>query len=271
MSISTFASWASKLNVPYQRVPISQTGSRTSNLAGRPGSGFTDRGGAIPSTAAVPDNTTPGGFGQFDSSGVQRLARFIIDAKFLSNVAGTLIVCDRLSHQGGLSATTTGAQTTNLPTAALTRSTSGVGVWPALEVYTAVGTTATTATMSYTNSAGTAAHTTQAAVFGGAGFNGISTLILGGFQSGDVGCKSVESVTLAASTVSAAGNFGVTLLKPLAFIPSAFFCSNFLDVDAILGFGQPSVIPTDACLQWIFTFGSNTNGYMPGTMILLED
>lgn len=172
--------------------------------------------GATPTTAAACDNTTIGALNLEDSVGQSsfdwRIARASLN---LASTNQMVMVVDRLSHQGGLSGTTTGAQTTNLPTAALTRYTSGAGVFIGLEVYTSVGTTATTVTASYTNQAGTSGQTTQATPFGGVGFNAAGSLFMLPLQAGDTGVQSVQSVTLAASTLTA-GNFGVTLFKPLA-------------------------------------------------------
>ena len=171
--------------------------------------------GAAPSTAVVPTSATAGALGQLDG-GTGRLS--IIGAKWGTLALGSLIIADRLSHQGGLSGIVTTAQTTNLPTAALTRYTTGEGVMLGLSVYTAVGATATTVTASYTNSDGTSGRTTPAVAFGGTNFGtAAGRLILLPLQSGDRGVRSVESVTVAATT-GTAGNFGVVLFKPLVSI-----------------------------------------------------
>lgn len=131
----------------------------------------------------------------------------------------SIIVSDRLSHTGGLSGTSVAVQTTNLPTAALTRYTSGVGVHAALEVYTAVGAAQQDATVSYTNQAGVAGRTGLARL-GNTGASGrgnqgaVSPIAL---QAGDYGVRSVESVQLALST-GTVGNFGVVLYRPLFVI-----------------------------------------------------
>lgn len=130
---------------------------------------------------------------------------------------GTYFIIDRLSHTGGLDGTLTTAQTTNLPTAALTRFTSGVGVMIGLTIYTTIGTTATTVTASYTNQAGTSGRTTLANAFGGSSTNSATRLIILPLQAGDTGARSVESVTLAGST-GIVGNFGVTLFKILGTV-----------------------------------------------------
>ena len=131
---------------------------------------------------------------------------------------GCYIVVDRLSHQGGLNATATGEQTTNLPTAPLPRFTDGKGVMIAIEIYTQIGTTARTITVSYTNELGVSGRTSPAVQFGGSGYREAGRIFIPSLQSGDIGVKSVESITISDST-GTAGNFGITLFKPLFLIP----------------------------------------------------
>lgn len=143
---------------------------------------------------------------------------YIVGARVnTAGAAGTYFIVDRLSHTGGLDGTLTTAQTTNLPTAALTRFTSGEGVMIGLTIYTTIGTTATTVTASYTNQAGTSGRTTLANPFGGSSTNSSSRFVILSLQAGDTGARSVESVTLAGST-GTVGNFGVTLFKILGAV-----------------------------------------------------
>jgi hypothetical protein len=134
-----------------------------------------------------------------------------------AGVTGVYYIIDRLSHQGGLGAVTTSTQTTNLPTAALTRYTDGVGVMIGLTIYTAIGGTASTVTASYTNQAGVSGRTTAVQAIGGSGNSTAGRMIFLPLAAGDTGVRSVQSVTLAAST-GTAGNFGVTLFKILGAV-----------------------------------------------------
>jgi len=130
---------------------------------------------------------------------------------------GIYYIIDRLSHQGGLDGALVGTLTTNLPTAALTRYTDGVGVLAGLTIYSSLGTTATTITASYTNQAGTAGRTTLAIPFGGSGNNTAPRMLILPLAAGDTGVRSVESVTTAGGT-GLVSNFGVTLFKILGAI-----------------------------------------------------
>lgn len=201
--------------------------------------------GAAPTTAAAPTRSTTGAMGQ-QNGGSGRLILSSVDFNTIGNQY--IWICDRLSHQGGLSGTVTTAQTTNLATAALTRYTSGVGVFAALEIYSQVGTTGTTVTASYTNQAGTAGQVSLATVFGGTGFREAGRMIILPLVAGDTGVKSVESVTVLASTTTA-GNFGVTLFKPLYVINAKDFSSYGTRWHMLSGCCmQGEEIVDDACL-----------------------
>jgi hypothetical protein len=180
------------------------------------------------------------------------------------------MLADRLSHQGGLSGTVTTAQTTNLPTAALTRYTTGVGVIAALDVYTQIGTTATTVNASYTNQDGTAAVASQATPFGATGFREASRSIILPLAQGDTGVRSVESVTVLATT-GTAGNFGVTLYRPLLLFPIGGL-NQWYDINPLLGGGSnmPEVLD-DACLYWLFVADTTASGILQASLSFEED
>lgn len=205
--------------------------------------------GTTPTTAAVPSRTITGAFGQQNGSSGRLVVcgGDVAISATASTTAGMVIIADRLSHQGGLSGTVTTAQTTNLPTAALTRYTSGEGVMAALTIYTQIGTTATTVTASYTNQSGTAGQITAAVQLGGSGYREVQRMILLPLAAGDTGVRSVESVTVLATT-GTAGNFGVTLFKPIAAFP---FSTNAQSVQSYVGgglLGGLEEIIDDACL-----------------------
>lgn len=166
------------------------------------------------------------------------------------NSGVALMLVDMLNISGGLNATLTTAQTTNLPTAALTRYTSGEGVHAALVVHSQIGTTGTTVTCSYTNQSGTSGQTTTATAIGGTGLREAGVLIRLPLQAGDTGVQSVESVTLAGSTATA-GAFGVVLYKPLAFIfANDVEGANVIDnVSSGRVVGQFNEVLDDACLS----------------------
>lgn len=231
--------------------------------------------GTVPTTAAVPVATTAGAMnsdngGIRDSSGVHR----IVGVRGLNNYIARYMLVDRLAHQGGLSGVVTTAQTTNLPTAALTRYTTGEGVLISLEIYTQIGTTGTTVTASYTNQAGTAGRTTTAVAFGATGFREVWRTIILPLQAGDTGVRAVASVTVLATT-GTAGNFGVTLFKPLMSFSLDQVGAFVIDPLEDLGANCPEVVD-QACLQWMFCAPTATQLVGTGTafegeLLLSED
>jgi hypothetical protein len=185
-----------------------------------------------------------------------------------ANVGMHLMLIDRLSHMGGLSATTTTAQ--NVNTAALTRYTLGAGVMMGVEIYTQIGTTATTLTASYTDQDNNSGITSPVITFGGTSYREVNTLLVLPLAEGDTGVRSVQTVTVAATT-GTAGNFGVTLFKPLALIP--LVCGMPTSWNALMGgCGQLAEIADDACLGWMVVCfaGQTTSATIHGQVRFIE-
>ena len=183
--------------------------------------------------------------------------------------AASMMVVDLLNVSGGLNATLTTAQTTNLPTAALTRHTSGEGVMAGIVIYTIIGTTQTTVTISYTNSAGVSGRISTATTIGGGFYREVGVLLPIPLQAGDTGIRSIESVTLTATT-GTAGNFGVCLFKPLAMI-SLESATGVMPLDSVSTgciIGSLCEIHPDACLT--VSAVTVVNFSITGALILTE-
>lgn len=177
------------------------------------------------------------------------LSRF----SFSPNQAVGCILADRLYHQAGLSGTVTTAQTVNNGTVTLpARAAGGAGVELWLEWYVTTGATVVNATVSYTNEQGVAGRTATVTSLP-ASTRG-HTMIRVPLQSGDLGVRSVESVTLSAST-AAAGNFGVTLLRRIAYLPNA--TANTVAQLGPIALGLPVIDPA-ACLFFVIPAASST-------------
>lgn len=267
MAITDFDSFVAKRTALRERVLATKASIVTS--AGRRSSLWTAApfAGATPSTAAVPTRATAGALGQQNGGGTALRATL---ADLGSTAVGSIWLCDRLSHQGGLVGDSASAQTTNLPTAALTRYTTGAGVHALLEVYSIVGTTATTFTTSYTNQDGTSGRTSIASTIGGVGFREVGRAFDIPLQLSDSGVRAVASVTLAATT-GTAGNFGVTLYKPLLHFPiqQALTLHEF-DPLLALSANLPEIID-DACLFWLVRPVSTASGIIVAQLGFAED
>jgi hypothetical protein len=225
---------------------------------------------ATPTTSVAYNKNSDRAINTFVSNaGTGRLS--ILGGRINPNGAAgvAVFVVDILNMSGGLNATLTTPQTTNLPTAALTRYTDGEGVHAALICHTNIGGTATTVTVEYTNSAGTGSRVSTAMIFGGSGQSSTGNMTRIPLQAGDTGMRSVESVTLAGTT-GTAGNFGVVLYKPLAWIlvndvegANVFDC---VSTGRVLG--QFNEVLDDACVS-LFAI-MNTAQSVGGAIILGE-
>lgn len=265
---------------------------RYTNSAGTPnqtpagGSGFTTSlwmgdgnpsGSNIgPSTAVVPTNATLGALGQTDPGGGRE--KFIVQVAAVVGQPGLLWIYDRLSHQGGLVGNLATPQTTNLPTAALTRYTTGDGCIAWVETYDQVGGTTVNFSVSYTNQAGTSGRTSPSVSLA-ASSTGLNRMNFIPLLSPDSGIRSVESVTLAATT-GAAGYLGVTIGKPLAVVhmntwpPSGLAQSGGGSRNFTIGLPDiPKVFP-GACLALAWTpaylGGAYIGGDLQGAITMVE-
>lgn len=231
--------------------------------------------GSAPTTAEALSLKTGavGGISGGEGGWYDGTTKRLVAAQLAATQPGTYYLCDRLSQQGGLSGTGTGvAQTTNLPTAALTRYTDGVGVFAGLTVYTQIGTTAQTITCSYTNEGNTSGRTSTAIAIGGTGFREAGRLFVFPLQAGDTGVRAVASITITGATgTGTAGNLGVTLFKPLY----SFHIERIgeqKDFDFITGGlqgGMPQVV-NGACLCWIY-MPAGTSTALTGSLTFNED
>lgn len=224
--------------------------------------------GAIPGAAAICTDALTGALGAIATPGSgQRNAA--LRAALASGSAGVLVkLVDRLAHMGGLSGTiaTPTVQTANVDVTSLagTRCASDfsdVEWW--IEIYTDIGTTAVTATIGYTDSGGTG-RTTTLSLGGASPLNQDSRIFpIIPLAATPLPIRSVESVTLSASTLTA-GSFGVTATKeiaPFALPPVA----NYSDLYDWARLGAPTV-HGDACLSLVMLCTTTSTGLLVGSV-----
>lgn len=235
-------------------------------LSGAPGAGGFDaslNGVVLTSSVTVPNGAIP----HFDpASGNAHLAR--LQAAALQ--AGTLLLLDRLWHNGGFTITSTGAQAitsptwpARCPTSGLDQApaTTGLGVYLAVEVSAATGLGTPTITISYTNSDGTAPRTATN-IIATVATSAIGATYLIGLQAGDQGVRSVQSLTLSATWTS--GTINLVAYRVLAslelagaFIPNA--------IDAVTG-GMPRLY--NGTVPWlVFIPNTTTASNVTGTYV----
>lgn len=228
--------------------------------------GYNGTGAAPGGTARNPTNTTTGAIGQSNPTGGRQ--KYLCSFPVYSNNNGVFVLYDRLADISGLSGTVTTAQNTTGLSVNRYTGTESVGnqIW--LEIYTIVGTTATTATVSYTNQAGTSGRTSKAVVFGATARREATRHIRVPLADGDTGVRSVESVTLAATT-GTAGDFGVVIARELTMgITSSSGTGMMTDLLTQL----PSLpeIKTDACLALSFYASATTSPTLFTTLSMVE-
>lgn len=184
-------------------------------LGGSPGAGSFDTtlaGVALSSTSAQVAGQIP----HTDPvTGNSYLARFTGAA----TQPGTLLLCDRLWHNGGISITTTTAQTVNsatFPARDIAGTTNGDGVLVGIEVSSAAGAAAPAPTFSYTNQSGTSGRSAGLA-FATANSPTAGAFFPFGLQAGDTGVRSIQSLTLGTSWAS--GTINLVAYRVLGALP----------------------------------------------------
>lgn len=225
---------------------------------------------AIPTTSSALSGTSDVALAELPAVNTGRLT--VLGSTFSQNQATSmcLIVADILNHSGGLDGTITTEQTTNLPTAALTRYTSGEGVMAGILIYSTIGSTGTTYTVKYTNQNGTSGKISSESVIGVASYREPGALLPVPLVDGDTGVRSVESVTLGSST-GVAGNVGVILFKPLAMMAIPGMGGVTIDAVTTGGFvGALAQAEPNACLSLIHVT-PNVNGVIASGSLLLAE
>ena len=237
-------------NLFFHKVPRVAGAAATALVAGRGCSLWQyegmPTGGAVPTLGAIPDRTTTGAL-PFTAPGGGR-EKLLIGVAIAPLVAGVYLLYDRLFHIGGLSGVSTADQTVQgtTPSPALTRNTGGEGNFAFYEIYTAIGTTSTTLTMTYTDQGGDTGQTSTINI-GATGFREATRAQRIPLAAGDSGIRAIDKVRLTASTATA-GNFGITIAQPLAWIPvGAAGIAGWRDYTTGLP-GIPAIDP-DACLS----------------------
>lgn len=179
--------------------------------AGIPGAGSLSVGNTA--NGLVPTQATAG-FPAINTFGGGNTG-YLTGLNFSNSVACRMHLYDRLFHVGSISLTTLATTTLTSQPSFSSRVPGGTDytsteIW--LEISTAVSATATTVSVSYTNSDGTSGRSTGAT----ASLSGFITgrLILMPLQAGDKGVQRIDAVTVG-GTVASAGTVNVIVARPL--------------------------------------------------------
>lgn len=166
--------------------------------------------GAVPPTSeTIPTRATAGSLEQLDLSGTQS---WLASSRVAANAQGLLMLYDRVAHMSGFDSSST--TTVDITLTAGRYSGSGlaeVEAW--VEIYTQVGTVGQTLTINYTDSASDSASST--CVLGGTGSREAQRMIPF-LRKGLRGVQTITDVTVGGAGTGTAGNFGITLVRPIA-------------------------------------------------------
>ena len=217
-----------------------------------------------PGAVANPTNATDGALKQTDAGGGRQ--KWLIGGTAACAGQGSFMIYDRLLHGSGLNGTLTSAQSFSGSVTRYT-STESIGNAIFIEIYSIIGSTSTTVTVNYTDQDGNAA-TTLPVAFGGTTRREAQRMIMCPLAVGGTGVRGITSVTAAAST-GAAGDFGVTVARPLLSIPinAAGSCSVR---DLVTGLPGPIEIKSGACLSLAWFAGSTTVTLSSGSLHFVE-
>lgn len=210
-------------------------------------------------SGAIPTASEPSAFWLPTPSGSNK--SYIGSISISSTISGSLIIYDRLWHNSGMSGISTSSQTINSTT--LTRSTDGLGVEIWLEVYTAMGATASTFSVVYTDASNTSVTGTYVMA---ASALAVGQMVQITPPNDSSGVKSIQSVILSAST-GTVGDFGLVLMKRIVDIPISIASVPAVFDTVSLGLQE---IPSSASLHMMaFLTGTPTGTYM-GYMDIIE-
>lgn len=182
--------------------------------------------------------------------------RMCLDNAPFSTAISSKMFVDRLWHNSGIDATSTSAQTINSvtwPARDVDGSTNGKGVYIALEVSSTMGNAYPSVTLSYTNSDGTSGRTASNAL-GGRVNAPVGMIFPFELQAGDVGVRSIQSITFGASWLS--GTIHLIAYRPIVMFGLDLASYRSVSDDA-LTMAMPRLF--DNTVLQLFSF-ANTNG-----------
>lgn len=225
-------------------------------VPGCPGAGAAS--GSI--NGSIPTDATAGAFPFTNAAGALNNYLGYISAS--STVACTLILYDRLWHSSAMSGTETGQPAISPP--ALTRYTTGAGVELWGEIYSAIGVSAATLTVTYTDQDG---NTGNAATYAHpANAEAVGQMFPFVLASGDSGVRACTVYDWSVTT-GTAGNFGLTLMKRLLTIPLQ--TASVASVYDAFSSGLRE-IQDDACLAFMVQCSSTAQGGINGDFTIAK-
>ena len=182
-------------------------------------------------------------------------------------VLGSLMIYDRLWHVGGINLNINTLQSFT-GVLAPTRHTDGINNLLLLEITTASGTTTTTITVLYTNTADVSGR--SATVTLPAAAQPINRCWFLGLQAGDIGVKSVQSIQLSAAT-GAAGVANLVMFNAAEVVVTPWVTNQWTERDLVLQMANMPRVLDDACLALMVLASATATNVITGRLQLAEN
>jgi len=223
-------------------------------------------GGTTPSVGEIPTKNTSGAIPFTNASA--GFEKWMTQIASTGSVAGTLLLYDRLFHDGGFNATATTDQTVQGDPVSpeITRNVRGTGNIMFAEIVTIVGTTSVSLSAEYVNDEGVTA--SSYVNIGATGFREATTVRPIPLVGGHSGVRAVKKIKLSATT-GTAGSFNIVIGRPLAWIPIGLAgAAGWRDYTT----GLPGIpkIEDDACLAFLWISSAATVPEFFGTISMIQ-
>lgn len=222
--------------------------------------------GAIPSTAATCNKALTGAW-PFTNGGA--LLNYLSNLSLQGSISHQFLIYDRLSHMGGLNGTTTTAQTVGI---SIPSSRDAVYIDNDLEwfceIYTDIGTTGVTATVTYVDESD-ASQTFTFTLGGTSPLNRASRLFPLNSGTTSLGAtKKIKSLTsITHATTGTSGSYGFTCAKRLASVQMGQIYVGMSYDYASLGLPK---FPDDACIWFALLSSSTSSGIIGGQLQMIQ-
>lgn len=224
---------------------------------------------AIPGAAAIPTKSTTGAAINFANAGAGK-TRYLAHADLTCSNASTVIaIVDRLAHMGGLVGNVTTVQTVGIDVNSLkgtrcANDVSDVRWW--LEIYTAIGTTATTGSIVYVSDTDGSTQTITGFAVGGASQLNAANRIFPVFPLAGHPIRSITSFQQVATT-GTAGSYGFAATRILGIVGT-----KAVNVGENRDWAQLPItaLHNDTCIAFITQNGTTSSGNIFGLISLPE-
>lgn len=225
--------------------------------------------GNIPSSTA--EECNGGTQGAWPIPSTSGNAYWLVSAGACATTVGEFLIYDRIAHIGGFDATVTGRQEVAIDLSTM-REIPGdtnretLEIW--VEIYTQIGATARTLNIFCTDS--TDATFTVSTTIGGTGSRDATAMLSTNFKRQAVtGLKTISELELLVGSTGTGGNYGLTVVKPIARIPAQTNIWNYISFTR--GIDPQQQIDSNAHLAWAFESVAASAANFQGFMHIVEE